>query len=104
MGIVAFEWAEGKTNQLTLLMNRDNWENRVISGASWSRNGQILSGRCKANNGTWFGITKGGRVAFLVNTSLLLDRVKSYSGSELYPVRFLEVWFVSISSFHLLNS
>ncbi|AAF80613.1 F2D10.16 [Arabidopsis thaliana] len=79
MGIVAFEWAEGKTNQLTLLMNRDNWENR-----------QILSGRCKANNGTWFGITKGGRVAFLVNTSLLLDRVKSYSGSELYPVRFLE--------------
>ncbi|AEE30003.2 transport/golgi organization-like protein (DUF833) [Arabidopsis thaliana] len=63
---------------------------RVISGASWSRNGQILSGRCKANNGTWFGITKGGRVAFLVNTSLLLDRVKSYSGSELYPVRFLE--------------
>lgn len=78
---------------------------RVISGASWSRNGQILSGRCKANNGTWFGITKGGRVAFLVNTSLLLDRVKSYSGSELYPVRFLEVWFVSISSFHLyINS
>jgi len=77
---------------------------RVISGASWSRHGQILSGRCKANNGTWFGITKGGRVAFLVNTSLLLDRVKSYSGSELYPVRFLEVWFVSISSFHLYIS
>jgi len=30
MGIVAFEWAEGKTNQLTLLMNRDNWENRQV--------------------------------------------------------------------------
>ncbi|XP_020870093.1 uncharacterized protein LOC9329188 [Arabidopsis lyrata subsp. lyrata] len=90
MGIVAFNWTEGNNNQLTLLMNRDNWENRVISGASWSRNGQILSGRCKANNGTWFGITKRGRVAFLVNTSLLLDRVKANSGSELYPVHFLE--------------
>jgi len=35
----------------------------------------------------------------------LLDRVKSYSGSELYPLRFLEGWFVSISSFHFyINS
>ncbi|CAL9216875.1 unnamed protein product [Arabidopsis halleri] len=63
---------------------------RVISGASWSRNGQILSGRCKANNGMWFGITKRGPVDFLVNTSLLLDRVKANGGSELYPVHFLE--------------
>ncbi|EFH67174.1 predicted protein [Arabidopsis lyrata subsp. lyrata] len=28
MGIVAFNWTEGNNNQLTLLMNRDNWENR----------------------------------------------------------------------------
>ncbi|XP_010441639.1 PREDICTED: transport and Golgi organization 2 homolog [Camelina sativa] len=90
MGIVAFNWAEGGNNQLMLLMNRDNWGNRVISKASWNRNGQILSGRCKKNEGTWFGISKRGRVAFLVNTSLLLDRVKANSGSELYPLHFLE--------------
>ncbi|KAG7598599.1 Transport and Golgi organization protein 2 [Arabidopsis suecica] len=90
MGIIAFNWGEGKNNQLTLLMNRDNWENRVISGTSWNRNGQILSGRCVANNGTWFGISKRGRVAFLVNAEILLDDVDQYTGSELYPIEFLE--------------
>ncbi|CAL9215704.1 unnamed protein product [Arabidopsis halleri] len=79
MGIVAFNWAEGSNNQLTLLMNRDNWENR-----------QILSGRCEDNGGTWFGINKRGRVAFLVSAEILLDRVDPDTGSELYPIEFLE--------------
>ncbi|XP_020866093.1 uncharacterized protein LOC110224394 [Arabidopsis lyrata subsp. lyrata] len=90
MGIVAFNWAEGNNNQLMLLMNRDNWENRVIRGASWNANGHILSGRCEDNGGTWFGISRGGRVAFLVGSSLGLDYIEPDTGSELYPIEFLE--------------
>ncbi|XP_020869905.1 uncharacterized protein LOC9326468 [Arabidopsis lyrata subsp. lyrata] len=92
MGIVAFNWAEGEgnNNQLTLLMNRENWENRVISEASWNGNGEILSGRCEDNGGTWFGISRGGRVAFLMSAEILFDRVDQNTGSELYPIEFLE--------------
>ncbi|KAG7593518.1 Peptidase S9 prolyl oligopeptidase catalytic domain [Arabidopsis thaliana x Arabidopsis arenosa] len=69
------------------------WEqktDRVISGASWNANGQILSGRCEDNGGTWFGISRGGRVAFLVGSSLGLDYIEPDRGSELYPIEFLE--------------
>ncbi|XP_006285625.2 uncharacterized protein LOC17879041 [Capsella rubella] len=69
-------------------MNRDNWANRAMHRASW--NGQILSGRCEDNDGTWFAISKRGRIAFLVNTSILLDRVDPDEGSELYPFEFLK--------------
>ncbi|EOA29184.1 hypothetical protein CARUB_v10025456mg [Capsella rubella] len=88
MGIVGFNWAEEGKNQLVLLMNRDNWGNRVINGASW--NGQILSGRSADNNGTWLAISRGGRVAFLMSRTLLLDQVVPDSGCELYPIEFLE--------------
>ncbi|XP_020869867.1 uncharacterized protein LOC9326449 [Arabidopsis lyrata subsp. lyrata] len=64
--------------------------NRIISGASWNGNGQILSGRSADNNGTWFGISRGGRVAFLVSVDTLLDHVDPQAGSELYPIEFLE--------------
>ncbi|KAG7592389.1 Transport and Golgi organization protein 2 [Arabidopsis thaliana x Arabidopsis arenosa] len=90
MGIVAFNWAEGNNNQLTLLMNRDNWVHRDISGASWNGNGQILSGRSADNDGTWFGISRGGRVAFLVSAEILLDHFDPFFASELYPIKFLE--------------
>ncbi|KAG7597707.1 Transport and Golgi organization protein 2 [Arabidopsis suecica] len=90
MMIVAFNWAEGNNNQLTLLMNRENWVHRVISGASWNENGQILIGRSADNGGTWFGISRGGRVAFLVSAEILLDYVDPHAGSELYPIDFLE--------------
>ncbi|EOA29240.1 hypothetical protein CARUB_v10025514mg [Capsella rubella] len=88
MGIVGFNWAEEGNNQLVLLMNRDNWGNRVINEASW--NGQILSGRSADNNGTWLAISRGGRVAFLMSKALLLDHVVPDSGCELYPHEFLE--------------
>ncbi|EFH69365.1 predicted protein [Arabidopsis lyrata subsp. lyrata] len=74
MGIVGFQWGEGNYNQLTLLMNRDNY---------------ILSGRCQDNGGSWFGISRGGRVAFLVSGDLLVDRVLPHMGSELYLIEFL---------------
>ncbi|EFH66646.1 predicted protein [Arabidopsis lyrata subsp. lyrata] len=67
-----------------------NRERGIISGASWNGNGQILSGRSADNNGTWFGISRGGRVAFLVSVDTLLDHVDPQAGSELYPIEFLE--------------
>ncbi|EOA37467.1 hypothetical protein CARUB_v10011589mg [Capsella rubella] len=90
MGIVAFEWAaEGEgNNKLTLMMNRENYVKRVISGASWK--GHILSGRCEYNNGTWFAISMRGRVAFLMSRTLLVDHFVPDGGCELYPVEFLE--------------
>ncbi|EOA28886.1 hypothetical protein CARUB_v10025131mg [Capsella rubella] len=89
MGVVVFKWAEeAGNNQLVLLMHRDNWGNRIIKGASWD--GQILSGRCEDNNGTWLAISRGGRVAFLMSRTLLLDQVDPDCGTELYPIEFLE--------------
>ncbi|EOA29210.1 hypothetical protein CARUB_v10025484mg [Capsella rubella] len=88
MGIVGFNWAEEGNNQLVLLMNRDNWGNRVINGGSW--NGQILSGRSADNKGTWLAISRGGRVAFLMSKTLLLDQVVPDRGCELYPIEFVE--------------
>ncbi|XP_010455477.1 PREDICTED: uncharacterized protein LOC104737074 [Camelina sativa] len=88
MGIVAFNWAEEGNNQLTLVMNRDNWANRVISKASWE--GQILSGRCQDNDGTWFAISERGRVAFLMSITLLDDQVDPNDGCEFYPIEFLK--------------
>ncbi|CAH8252995.1 unnamed protein product [Arabidopsis lyrata] len=63
---------------------------KVISEASWNGNGEILSGRCEDNGGTWFGISRGGRVAFLMSAEILFDRVDQNTGSELYPIEFLE--------------
>ncbi|EOA39310.1 hypothetical protein CARUB_v10012339mg [Capsella rubella] len=90
MGIVAFNWAaEGEGEyQLTLMMNRENYVNRDISGASW--NSHMLCGLCEYNNGTWFAISTRGRVAFLVSRTLLVDHFYPASGCELYPVEFLE--------------
>ncbi|XP_010477317.1 PREDICTED: uncharacterized protein LOC104756422 [Camelina sativa] len=88
MGIVAFNWAREGNNQLTLVMNRDNWGNRVISKASWD--GHILSGRYEDSKGTWFAISKRGRVAFLMSRTLLDDDIVPFRGSEFYPSAFLE--------------
>ncbi|XP_010501537.1 PREDICTED: uncharacterized protein LOC104778800 [Camelina sativa] len=75
-------------NQLTLLMNRDNWGNRVISKASWD--GHILSGRCENSNCTWLAISKRGRVAFLMSRTLVDDDIVPFRGCEFYPSQFLE--------------
>ncbi|XP_010500920.1 PREDICTED: uncharacterized protein LOC104778225 [Camelina sativa] len=90
MGVVAFEWAEVGDNQLTLVMNRDNWANREISRASRDVRSDSLSGRCKDNGGTWFAISSKGRVAFLMSKTLLEDKVDKDGGSELYPIDFMK--------------
>ncbi|KAG7597748.1 Transport and Golgi organization protein 2 [Arabidopsis suecica] len=88
MGIVAFQWGEGE-NILTLLMNRDNWEDRDISRASWNGNGEILSGRSAETNGTWLGISRGGRVAFLVYEGPI-SCINRIIGAECLTLEFLQ--------------
>ncbi|XP_009149519.1 uncharacterized protein LOC103872831 [Brassica rapa] len=65
MGISAFEWGE---RQLTLLYNRDNFDTWMINGAAW--NVEVLSGWAQPNGGTWCGISRNGRVAFLVDAMI----------------------------------
>ncbi|KAF8090931.1 hypothetical protein N665_0461s0017 [Sinapis alba] len=66
MGIAAFEWGE---RQLTLLYNRDNFDN-------W----QVLSGRGQPNGGTWCGISRNGRVAFLVDAMIFDEELLLLQG------------------------
>ncbi|EOA28481.1 hypothetical protein CARUB_v10024691mg [Capsella rubella] len=89
MGIVAFNWTEEGNNQLMLLMNRDNWESRVIRATAWDDTEQIVCGRCEENSGTWLGISKSGRVSFLVGSAITFDQIGHQGSSEMYPVRFL---------------
>ncbi|CAL9215664.1 unnamed protein product [Arabidopsis halleri] len=52
---------------LSAVMRLIDTTNKVYSILKWNGNGQILSGRSADNGGTWFGISRGGRVAFLGN-------------------------------------
>lgn len=63
---------------------------RVINAAAWD--GGILGGRCEVSNGTWFGVTEGGRVAFLVDTALMVNMADDNGdATELIPIDFLKV-------------
>ncbi|EOA28365.1 hypothetical protein CARUB_v10024570mg, partial [Capsella rubella] len=90
-----FNWLEeAGNNQLVLIMNRDNWGNRAINGASWDgwlflEEAKIVCGRCEENSGTWLGISKSGRVSFLVGSAITFDQIGHQGSSEMYPVRFL---------------
>ncbi|KAF8105888.1 hypothetical protein N665_0152s0024 [Sinapis alba] len=57
--------------RITLLHNRDNWDERSIEAADWDYQG-ILGGWCKSrhNYGVWIGVSKEGRFACLVDSSL----------------------------------
>ncbi|VVA94333.1 unnamed protein product [Arabis nemorensis] len=115
MGIVGFQWG---ANQLTLLQNRDNWETRqvllykfiynfvhqyalhcwlmskcviqrVIKAAAWNEGENILRGRCEESDGTWFCVSKRGRVAFLVDSALMVNMFdENGRGPESTPVEF----------------
>lgn len=63
---------------------------RVINEADWV--GGILGGRCEKSSGTWFGVTLGGRVASLVDSALMVNKVDEKGrGPEMIPIEFLEV-------------
>ncbi|XP_010459822.1 PREDICTED: uncharacterized protein LOC104740807 isoform X2 [Camelina sativa] len=90
MGVVAFEWNERGNNQLLLMMNRDNWYSRAIREVAWNDSEEYLSGHCEANPTLfWLGVSKKGRVAFLVSSTLMLDQIDGIRGPDRYPDVFL---------------
>jgi uncharacterized protein with NRDE domain len=51
---------------LVVAANRDEWHARPAAPAAWWPEG-LLAGRDLAAGGTWLGVTRGGRFAFLTN-------------------------------------
>ncbi|KAL9306773.1 putative transport and Golgi organization protein [Arabidopsis thaliana] len=104
MGIVAFQWGEGE-NTLTLLQNRDNWDSWQVSfiqpwepkPAAWDESNQIFSVLPVHSFGTWFGISKQGRLVFLVNPPKLNNlspvlRPVDFLLREMSPLDFAREW------------
>ncbi|KFK44182.1 hypothetical protein AALP_AA1G225300 [Arabis alpina] len=83
MGIVAFQWGE---NKLTLLQNREKCDSWETKPAIWDEGKKILRSQPDNNLGTWFGISKKGKVVFLVDPSVS----NKLSLSDLRPVDFLQ--------------
>ncbi|KAG7592447.1 Transport and Golgi organization protein 2 [Arabidopsis thaliana x Arabidopsis arenosa] len=85
MGTVAFQWEDSK---LTLLMNRNNYEGQVTKKATWDESNTILgSWFDKRLRGTWFGFSKAGRLAFMV------EPLREHGGDDElfeYITRFLK--------------
>ncbi|CAF2109900.1 hypothetical protein YC2023_101334 [Brassica napus] len=67
-GIMVFDYQK---QCITLLHNRDNWDERSIEAADWDYTG-ILGGLCKSaqNFGVWIGVCKDGRFACLADSCL----------------------------------
>ncbi|CAH2036730.1 unnamed protein product [Thlaspi arvense] len=59
----------------------------TIHGAAWDEDSQILSGRLEPDGGTWFGISRSGRVAFLVDKMIFTDTTNCTS----LPMDFLQL-------------
>ncbi|CAN6903140.1 unnamed protein product [Brassica oleracea] len=94
-GIMVFDYQK---QCITLLHNRDNWDERSIEAADWDYTG-ILGGLCKSaqNFGVWIGVCKDGRFACLADSCLHDDddnRVsvvyKASHGPCSLPVAYLE--------------
>ncbi|ESQ34761.1 hypothetical protein EUTSA_v10009925mg [Eutrema salsugineum] len=87
MGLVVFKWGY---NKLTLLQNREQ------QPAAWDDDNQILRGVPEDNFGTWCGISKRGRVAFVVNSSCSLSpsmhRPIDFLRGEMSPMEFARAW------------
>ncbi|ESQ49108.1 hypothetical protein EUTSA_v10021358mg [Eutrema salsugineum] len=86
MGIVAFHW---ENKQLTLLHNRDNFDYWRIKAADWDKKEEILSGWIEQLGGTWCGISKSGRVAFLVDSDSFSNGLNRCLNSAKLPAEFL---------------
>lgn len=55
-----------QAHRLVILANRDEYHSRPTAFAHWWEQG-ILAGRDLVANGTWLGITRGGRFALVTN-------------------------------------
>ncbi|VVA93089.1 unnamed protein product [Arabis nemorensis] len=109
-GIAVFKW---EIDEFTLLHNRENWNARVITEAAWDPDENYLGGWCGVNNGSWCAVSKRGRVAFLVDSTLHEDGygvtdVPEFNASNLTTTFLDDVFFSTPNEFidfvaHRLN-
>ncbi|MGP6140612.1 NRDE family protein [Jeotgalibaca sp. A127] len=68
MCLITFRYGQHKRYKLILAANRDESYNRPTVGADyWPEYPSLLAGKDLEANGTWFGITKQGKVAAITN-------------------------------------
>lgn len=75
MCILAFSWNPGTDQPFVLASNRDEFYARATAVSTWWEDApDLLAGRDLESQGTWLGITRGGRVAFLTNHRSAAER------------------------------
>lgn len=68
MCLILFAWKTDPSFPLVLAANRDEFYERPSAPAGfWDDLPDLLAGRDLRDGGTWFGITRGGRVAAITN-------------------------------------
>ena len=67
MCLIAWHWQPGRSNQLLLVANRDEFYARPTAALQWWEDADILAGRDLQAGGTWLGVSRSGRLAALTN-------------------------------------
>lgn len=94
MCIGVFIWQAHPVYPFLLLLNRDEYHDRLTKPLEWWEQGdgggdQILGGRDGVAGGTWLASNKHGKIAFLTNVRELHSLPHPNSRGHL-PLRFLE--------------
>ncbi|KAJ3672333.1 hypothetical protein LUZ60_007054 [Juncus effusus] len=91
MCIAAWIWQAHPVYPFLLLLNRDEFHDRLTKPLGWWGEGpnKILGGRDLIGGGTWLGCTKDGKLAFLTNV-LEPDADPNARTRGDLPVRFLQ--------------
>ncbi|ESQ34762.1 hypothetical protein EUTSA_v10008393mg [Eutrema salsugineum] len=106
MGIVAFQWGD---KQLTLLQNREDLIKRKTEPVAWDEDNKILRGLPENSFGTWCGVSRRGRVAFLVdallhdNLSPSMFRPVDFLRGEMSPMDFAKEWSADSKCAYIMN-
>lgn len=68
MCLILFAWHAHPDHTLVVAANRDEFHERPASAAQfWPDNPDLLAGRDLSAQGTWLGVTRGGRFASITN-------------------------------------
>lgn len=68
MCLITFRYGQHERYKLILAANRDEAYSRASAGANyWPSHSDLLAGKDLEANGTWFGITKDGKIAAITN-------------------------------------
>ena len=100
MCLVLFAWKQHPDIGLVLAANRDEYYERPSEPmAYWSESPHVLAGRDARHGGTWFGVTRTGRIAFVTNVGGASDGgaqtrsrgalVRDYLEGSMPPIQYL---------------